>query len=184
MLSKCLYFKKIIRFLVVFIKNYISSIKIKIHMRRGDKQIKSKKEVEKVLQEAKILRISFSEDNRPYLVPMNFGYQDNCIYLHSAPEGKKIDILLKNNRVCFEVDIQTEVVEDSKPCNWGMRYLSVIGFGRAQFLDDIEDKKDAFEVIMKKYSSQRSFEYPEADLKGVTIMKIEIDRMTGKKSGY
>jgi hypothetical protein len=153
-------------------------------MRRGDKEIKSKKEIEIVLQEAKILRISFSEDNQPYLVPMNFGYQDNCIYLHSAPEGRKIDILLKNNRVCFAVDIQTEVVEESKPCNWGVRYYSVIGFGRAHFLEEVKAKKDAFNVIMHKYSSKSSFEYSEADLERVTVIKVEIDKLTGKKSGY
>lgn len=58
-------------------------------MRRADKEIKSKNEIEKVLREAEVLRISFSEDNRPYLVPMNFAYRDSCIYLHSAPEGRR-----------------------------------------------------------------------------------------------
>ncbi|MDD1764364.1 MAG: pyridoxamine 5'-phosphate oxidase family protein [Methanobacteriaceae archaeon] len=153
-------------------------------MRRADKEIKSKKEIEWILQEAKILRISFSKDNRPYLVPMNFGYDGNCIYLHSAPEGHKIDILKKNNRVCFEVDVRTQIVGDSKPCNWGMRYYSVIGFGRAHFLDEIKDKRDAINVIMKKYSPESSFKYSSRDLEGVTIIKIEIDKLTGKKSGY
>jgi hypothetical protein len=54
---------------------------------------------------------------------MNFAYHDNCIYLHSAPEGRKIDILKNNDRVCFEVDIQTQIVKDSQACNWSMRYL-------------------------------------------------------------
>jgi uncharacterized protein len=153
-------------------------------MRRADKEIKSKEEVERILQEADIIRLAFSEDNRPYIVPMNFGYRDNCIYLHSAQQGKKIDILLKNNRVCFEVDVQTEVVEDSKPCKWGMRYYSVIGVGRAHFLEEVKDKKQGLDVIMHKYSSQSSFEYSEVDLERVTVIKIEIDKLTGKKSGY
>lgn len=153
-------------------------------MRRSDKEIKNSEKIKWVLQEAKILRISFSENNQPYMVPMNFGYRDKCIYLHSAPAGKKIDILQKNNRVCFEADIQTELVEDSKPCNSGMRYYSVIGFGRAHFLEEVKDKKDALNVIMKKYSSQSSFEYSQADLERVTVIKVEIDQLTGKKSGY
>ena len=153
-------------------------------MRRDDKEIKSKKDIEWILQKAEILRISFSEDNQPYLVPMNFAYHDNCIYLHSAPEGRKIDILKNNDRVCFEVDIQTQIVKDSQPCNWSMRYFSVIGFGIAHFVDEIEDKKDALDTLMKRYSSQSSFEYSEADLEGVAVIKIEIDQLTGKKSGY
>jgi hypothetical protein len=153
-------------------------------MRRADKEIISKKEIEWVLQEADVLRIALSEDNRPYLVPMNFAYHDNCIYLHSASEGRKIDILKKNNRVCFEVDIHTQIVEDNKPCHWGMRYWSGIGFGRAHFIDEVNDKKDAFDIIMKKYSSKSSFEYSEEGLEGAVIIKIEIEQLTGKKSGY
>jgi uncharacterized protein len=80
--------------------------------------------------------------------------------------------------------VRTQIVEDSKPCNWGMRYYSVIGFGRAHFLDGIKDKRDAINVIMKKYSPESSFKYSSRDLEGVTIIKIEIDKLTGKKSGY
>jgi nitroimidazol reductase NimA-like FMN-containing flavoprotein (pyridoxamine 5'-phosphate oxidase superfamily) len=153
-------------------------------MRRSDKEIKDQKKIDWVLKEAEIIKIALSDNNHPYLVPMNFGYDGNCIYLHSAPEGRKIDILKKNNRACFEVDIRTQIVEDSKPCNWGMRYYSVIGFGRAHFLDEIKDKRDAINVIMKKYSPESSFKYSSGDLEGVTIIKIEIDKLTGKKSGY
>lgn len=153
-------------------------------MRRADKEIKSKNEIEWVLKEAYVLRISLSEDKSPYMVPMNFAYHENCIYLHSAPEGRKIDILKKNNRVCFEVDIYTQIVKNSKPCNWGMRYSSVIGFGRAHFVEEFKDKKDALDIIMKKYSSKSSFEYSKEALEGVAVIIIEIDEMTGKKSGY
>lgn len=152
-------------------------------MRRSDKEIKNQKMIEWILQEAEIVRVSFSDDNQPYLVPMNFGYGENCIYLHSAPEGRKIDILKKNNRVCFQVDVHAQIVENATPCNWGMHYFSVIGVGRAYFLDKIKDKKDSLDVIMKKYSSNSSFNYSEEELKSVTVIKIEIDQLTGKKSG-
>jgi len=71
--------------------------------------------------------------------------------------------------VCFEVETGTQIVEDSKPCNWGMRYYCVIGFGRAHFVNEFKDKKDALDFILKKYSSQSSFEYSEADLEGVAL---------------
>ncbi|HMK53944.1 MAG TPA: pyridoxamine 5'-phosphate oxidase family protein [Methanobacteriaceae archaeon] len=153
-------------------------------MRRSDKEIKDKKTIKGVLHEASICRIALSDDNNPYLVSMNFGYDENCLYLHSAHEGRKIDILRKNNQVCFAVDIETEILKNSKPCNWGMRYLSVVGFGKAYFINNKNDKKQAFDVIMKKYSSETSFDYSDADLDRVTLIKIKIEKLTGKKSGY
>lgn len=123
-------------------------------MRRSEKEIRDREIIDWVLHEAEVCRIAFSDDENPYMVSMNFGYDGNSIYLHSAQYGRKIDILRKNNRVCFEVDIKTEIVKSSKPCNWGMRYYSVIGFGKSHFWDDNKDKKDALDVIMTKYSPQ------------------------------
>lgn len=51
-------------------------------------------------------------------------------------------------------------------------------------MNEFKDKKDTLDFILKKYSSQSSFEYSEADLEGVAVIKIEIDRLFGKKSGY
>jgi len=71
---------------------------------------------------------------------MKFGFKDNCLYLHSAQEGQKIDILNKNNHICFEIDIKTEILTSDIACNWGMKYYSVIGFGRAHFIDNKKEK--------------------------------------------
>jgi hypothetical protein len=64
-------------------------------MRRSDKKIKHKRIIEWILKEAQVCRIAVCNDNKPYIVPMNFAYNDNCLYLHSACEGMKIDILRK-----------------------------------------------------------------------------------------
>ena len=129
-------------------------------MRRYDKEIKNKNTIEWILKEAKICRIGLCENNKPYIVPMNFGFKDNCLYLHSAHAGKKIDILNKNNNFCFEVDIKTELVTSKNACNCGMKYYSVVGFGKSHFIEDINEKKEALDIIMQKYSnrSNESFE--------------------------
>jgi len=80
------------------------------------------------LNKAKICRLALSDNNKPYVIPMNFGFREDYLYLHSAHEGKKkIDILRKNNNVCFEVDMETELMTLEKACGCGMKYLSVIG---------------------------------------------------------
>lgn len=153
-------------------------------MRRSDKEIKDSKTIQKILNEAEVCRIALSDDDKPYIVPMNFGYKDNTLFLHSASEGYKIDVLKRNNNVCFQMDIKTEIVKSESPCNWGMKYLSLIGSGNAHLIDNLSEKREALDVIMSKYSPDVSFSYSDEALKEVLVIKVNIDNITGKKSGY
>lgn len=79
-------------------------------MRRSEKEVNDIHEIESILKQTSICRIGLCVDNIPYVVPMNYGYRDNCLYLHSAKEGRKIDIIRENPNVCFEVDTDIELV--------------------------------------------------------------------------
>lgn len=153
-------------------------------MRRSDKEINDLKTIQKILKEAKICRIALVDGNEPYIVPMSYGYKNNALYFHSANEGRKIDILRKNNRVCFQMDIKMEIVTSDNPCNWGMKYLSVVGFGKAQIIENHMEKNDALDTIMAKYSPENSYEYSDKAISKVIIIRVEIEEITGKKSGY
>jgi nitroimidazol reductase NimA-like FMN-containing flavoprotein (pyridoxamine 5'-phosphate oxidase superfamily) len=152
-------------------------------MRRKDKEINNVSAIRDIIRNALICRLALSDDNSPYVVPLCFGYRDNTLYFHSSPEGRKIEILEKNSNVCFEFDIDHEVVQGEKACKWSMKYRSVIGFGKASFVEDLEEKRKGLDAIMEHYSG-RSFDYPEPALKATTIIKVEIESMTGKQSGY
>jgi Predicted flavin-nucleotide-binding protein len=152
-------------------------------MRRSDKEITSSQLIQKILEEAEVCRIALCDEGEPYIVPMNFGYVDKTLYLHSATEGRKIDIIGKNNNICFQTDIRKQIVTAENPCNWGMKYLSVIGWGKAQLIDDPLGKKEALDIIMSKYS-EKSFEYSPEALDNILVIKVEIDEITGKKSGF
>jgi uncharacterized protein len=153
-------------------------------MRRSDKEITDIETIQKIINEADFCRVALSDDNKPYIVSMNFGYKNNTLYLHSATEGRKIDILRKNNNVCFQMDIKTELVTSESPCNWGMKYQSVVGFGKAHIIDDKMEKNQALDIIMRKYSPEESFEYSEDAISKIVVVKVEINEITGKKSGY
>jgi hypothetical protein len=88
-------------------------------MRRRDKEIKDPKILESILRKAAVCRLGLSEKNTPYIVPLNFGYRANCLYFHPAGEGRKINILKKNNRVCFEAELEVELIQAEKACDWG-----------------------------------------------------------------
>ncbi|MEA1964472.1 MAG: pyridoxamine 5'-phosphate oxidase family protein [Candidatus Aerophobetes bacterium] len=153
-------------------------------MRRKGKEIKDKNAIESIIKRATVCRIALSENNVPYIVPLSFGYKDNCLYFHSAKEGKKIDIIKKNNNLCFEFDIENELVKAEDACNWDMKYYSVIGCGKAFLVEDFEEKREALDIIMEHYSGKSSFEYPEKTVSNVAIIKVKIESMSGKKSGY
>jgi len=132
------------------------------------------------LSRARVCRLGLCDGNQPYVVPLCFGYEDNALYFHCGSEGKKIDILRKNNNVCFEVDIDHELIEAGKPCKWTMKSRSVIGFGKAVFIEDTESKRKALDIIMNQYS-EGTFEYPVEVITKTTIIKVEIETMTGSQ---
>ncbi len=152
-------------------------------MRRKDKEIKDINVIESILNKSNVCRIALSENNSPYIIPVCFGYKDNCLYFHSANEGKKIDIIMKNNNICFEFDDYSGLLISENPCEWDMKYYSVIGFGKASFIHDFDEKIKALNIIIEHYS-ESSYEFQKKIIDAVTIIKVEIENITGKRSRY
>lgn len=151
-------------------------------MRREDKEIKDIKEIESIIKKSNVCRIALSENNSPYIVPVCFGYKDNCLYFHSANAGKKIDIIRENNKICFEFDNYSGLMLSENPCDWDIKYLSVIGYGKASIIDDFDEKIKALNIITEHYSDS-SYEFQQKFIDTVTIIKVEIENITGKRSG-
>jgi len=150
-------------------------------LRRKDKQVKNPEEIEAIIKRASVLRIALHDDPFPYLVPVNFGYDDGQLYFHSASEGKKIDLIRKNNRVCFETEAEFGLIRGDVPCHWSARYASVIGFGRAYLIEDPEGKKKGLEIILRHYSVD-PLEILDTSLARIVVIRIEVESMTGKVS--
>ena len=152
-------------------------------MRRKEREITDIEEIEQVIKKAKVCRLGLVANDGVYIVPVCFGYDRNSLFFHSAPEGRKVELIKKNNKICFEIDTDVAVVNAEKPCGWTMKYRSVIGKGRACILERNEEKVHGLSLIMKQYSEGK----PSLDFKNldsVLVVKIDIESMTGKKSGY
>ncbi len=152
-------------------------------MRRKEKEITEQSEIEAVIQKSMVCRLGLSDNNIPYIVPLCFGYHKSTIYVHGSIKGRKFSILQNNPNICFEFDINTEIVEGKDACKWGMKYQSVIGFGTASFLKDPNDKQKALNIIMSQYSD-KPFQFSEKAINKTGVVKIEIKSMTGKQSGF
>lgn len=152
-------------------------------MRRSEKEIKSRNEIGAVMQKADACRIGLCDGATPYVVPVNFGYRNGRLYFHSAKEGRKLSLIRQNNNVCFEMDIDHEFIESDVGCRWAMKYKSVIGTGKAFFIEDAAEKIASLKIIMAHYSD-KEYDFSESDADKVAVIRIDIESLSGKKSGY
>ncbi|PLW99400.1 MAG: pyridoxamine 5'-phosphate oxidase family protein [Marinilabiliales bacterium] len=152
-------------------------------MRRFDKLITDSQIIEKILNESSICRIGFSVDGEAHIIPVNFGYRDNKLFIHSATDGRKIDFIMQNNRVCFEMELDHEIITGKAACDWTTKYRSIIGYGYISIIDDSSQKKAGLDIIMSKYGGPNTNTYSEKILKKMVLLVIEIDTLSGKQSG-
>jgi uncharacterized protein len=150
-------------------------------MRRKDKQVLDPEKIEKIIAQASVMRMALFDEPFPYLVPVNFGYHRGAFYFHSALEGKKLDLIKKNNRVCFEAEADFQLIEGDIPCRWSVQYASIIGFGKAYLITDREDKRKGLEIIFRHYS-QGPFEMTDTEIARVAVIRIDVESVTGKAS--
>jgi len=138
-------------------------------------------EIESVLSEARFMRLGLCDGSEPYVVPVNFAWKPGRVYFHCAAEGKKLDVMSRNPRVCFQVDVDAQVVKAEKAEDWTTRYRSVIGWGTATLVEDPGERLYALDLLMERHGGPPG-PYPAGVLTRVTIIRIDIDKLTGKQS--
>lgn len=144
-----------------------------------------KERIEEVISKSDICFVGMVDtENTPYVIPMNFGYQDGVIYLHSGPEGRAINILNRNNQVCITFSIDHELVfqHPKVACSYRMKAKSVICYGKVNFIEDLDDKRKALDIIMRHYSG-REFQYSEPAVKNVKIWEVPVEQISAKEYG-
>ncbi|MBN1116407.1 MAG: pyridoxamine 5'-phosphate oxidase family protein [Bacteroidales bacterium] len=148
-------------------------------MRRKDRQITSEETITDILQRAEVIRIGLYDGEEPYIVPMNYGFVKTEkgfeFYMHCAQEGRKIEIIRENPKVCFEIDIDHELKSAPKACGWTMTFKSLMGTGTISILDGNDDKKTGLGIVMDHYNPE-GYGKPY-DFSGLidrtTILKLE-----------
>ncbi len=152
-------------------------------MRRKDLEITDRTEIEKILSDAQVLHLALHGDEYPYVVPLTYGYEGGKLYMHSATEGKKIDLIRWNPKVSFQV--QSDVIfhdDPKKSSGLTLTYKSVIGFGTAHILDDNDEKRRGIKILAAHYNEKGTkVERSDETLKNVAIIEITVDHMTGKQ---
>jgi nitroimidazol reductase NimA-like FMN-containing flavoprotein (pyridoxamine 5'-phosphate oxidase superfamily) len=145
-----------------------------------------KPELEAIIRKCQTCCIAMVDpEGKPYVIPMNFGFADGHVYFHGSAKGKKVDVLKNKADVCiaFSTDHELRYVTEEVACSWSMRYRSVLVYGKAEFVENPEEKIDILNIIMAHYA-ERKFEYNAPSIKEVMVFKVRIDKIDGRLYGY
>ncbi len=152
-------------------------------MTKRELQITDEAQIREILDTAKVLHLGLCVDNEPYVVPMNYGYtmEDGklVVYLHSAVQGKKLDMIRANPKVFIEMDCDRQPFEGEKPCQYGLAYSSLMGRGTARIIEDVEEKMEAMRLLMKT-QTQKDFTFNDRLVSIVAVIRIDLEEYTAK----
>ncbi|NJK85624.1 MAG: pyridoxamine 5'-phosphate oxidase family protein [Bacteroidales bacterium] len=124
-------------------------------MRRKDKNISDEAIIEHILHTADICRLGLVDKDEAYIVPVNYAYSNGTIIIHSAGNGRKIEIIRQNNKAAFEIEGGYAIETGEKACEWTTKYRSVMGKGIITIVTNVLQKKAGLDLIMKNMAGAR-----------------------------
>jgi nitroimidazol reductase NimA-like FMN-containing flavoprotein (pyridoxamine 5'-phosphate oxidase superfamily) len=154
-------------------------------MRRKEREISDKALIESVIRKSDVCRVAFADNNIPYIVTLNFGYSGGekpGLYFHCAPEGRKLEMMKKNSHVCFQMDTDHHLTKGDKGCDWGMKYKSIIGYGKLSVVGNEEGRKKGLDLIMDQYGGSGKYDYDPKVFSRTIILFLEITEITAKEA--
>ncbi|HRY32898.1 MAG TPA: pyridoxamine 5'-phosphate oxidase family protein [Bacteroidales bacterium] len=150
------------------------------------RSISSKEEIEDIIRKCEVCHMAMVDpDGLPYLLPMNFGYREGAVYLHSSAEGRKIDILRNNPQVCigFSTDYLLRHQHPEVACSYSMKYRSLLMTGTVEWIEDPDEKIAAMNIIMQHYTGL-DFPYNMPAIREVCVFRLLPRQVSGRAYGY
>jgi hypothetical protein len=154
-------------------------------MRRSEREIESRDEIRDILLRERVVRVAFASASEPYIVPLSYGYDSarHALCVHTAASGRKIDFILRNPRVCFEIEGPQALRSADTACGWGLAYESLIGYGVFSEVLDLEEKASALSCLMRQQSqTDKPWTFLGSELRAVRVWRLTIDSVTGKRA--
>ncbi len=154
-------------------------------MRRADREITDLSEIEAILKKARFLHLGLVDGTAPYVVPLHFGYRLDgdklTLYMHSALEGRKLDLIRANPQAFAEIDVdETPISGGDVPCKYGAAFASVMGAGTATIVSDPQEKIAGLELLMRNQTG-RDFAFTEQMAAMVQVIRLDVEVLTAKR---
>ena len=151
---------------------------------KREREVTDLREILEILDRSKVVHLAMVDGDEPYLVPLNYGYtMENgrlTLYVHGATRGRKLDVLRVNPKVFFSMECDVIPFEGPVACRCGTTYASVMGAGRAEILEDPEEKKAGLATLMQVQTG-RDFPFDDRMVSIVSVIRITADYYTAKK---
>lgn len=154
-------------------------------MRRKDREITDNNKINKVIADCHCCRLGFLDGKQVYIVPLNFGYEEKeghkIFYFHAAKEGRKIELIKDNPSVGFELDANYKLNEGNEACEYSAGFQSIIGTGRVDFIETVEEKRYALQRIMLHNTGKKEWKISDEMIETVAVFKLEVDELSCKE---
>jgi len=148
-------------------------------MRRADREITDRAAMDDLLRRHQVLYLALPDESAPYVIPITYGYDGECLYLHCAAEGRKIDLMKAHPQVAFAIEAEYTVKPGDVACGWGFDYASVVGEGTAEIIEDHDEKKHGLDVLMRHFTPEPQT-YRDGGIEGTTVIRVRITALSGK----
>ena len=153
-------------------------------MRRTDRQITDPAAIEEILRRARILHLGLMDGQRPYVVPLHYGYtlEDGrlTLYMHCAGEGHKLDLIRANPNVFVEIDTgEIPISGGDVACRYGAAYRSLMGSGTANIVEDVAEKMAGLQILMWTQTGREFVMTPEM-AGSVAVIRVVVTEFTAK----
>lgn len=151
--------------------------------RRKDREITDFEEIIGIIKKCDVCRIALNDVDFPYIVPLNFGLdvqgEQVFLYFHAAQEGKKLELIARDNRAAFEMDCDHSFILYGERMSCTMGYASVMGRGTIDILPE-EEKYAALKILMRQYHAE-DFRFRTDMIKDTTVLRMTVTDMVGKR---
>ena len=154
-------------------------------MRRKDREITDYQKILQIVSSCDCCRIGLVDGGEPYIVPLNFGWEDRdgrlVLYFHSAAEGRKIDLIPRQSLAAFEMDTSHRLSPGGTACQFSYLYQCVMGKGRIEILREPAEKIYGLQKIMAHYTDKTDWDFPAATLDRIAVLRLEVCELSCKE---
>jgi uncharacterized protein len=148
-------------------------------MRKAQREITDRAELEGVLARAEVLFLALHEDPAPYVIPLSFGFSDGALWFHCALEGTKLDLIRRDPRVGFSAVADARVVAGAAACDFSAAGSSVVGRGTAVVCTDPGERRRGLDALMRHYGMGNP-DYRPGSLDRTCVVRIDVEELRGK----
>ena len=152
-------------------------------MRRTDREVTDRNAILAIIENCDALHLALMDGDYPYVIPLNFGFEDDgarlTLYFHGAKEGRKYELIKNNPHAAFSMSCAHELIPGKVPCASTFKYMSVCGKGVVSMVDG-DERMHALSVIMAHYDKETAHVFEEKHAKAVNVFKMDVESFTGK----